>query len=114
MYLCMKKFLQRHIQHRLVFKIYVFRKIASNRNYLHIHLTSKRLVSTSNIPHTLFSVLKNMVIWCMLEMLIRFTHQVAVCLAFAETTHCFPQILRSDFNPSTALLASVKSNESPV
>lgn len=37
----------------------------------------------------------------------RFTHQVAVRLLFSEMTHCSPDQLSSDFNPSTALLASV-------
>ena len=43
----------------------------------------------------------------MLRMLVRFTHQVAVCLLFSEITHCPPCQLRSDLRPSTALLASV-------
>ena len=45
----------------------------------------------------------------MLTMLFKFTHQVAVCCSLSETTHCPPQILRFDFNPSTALLAWINS-----
>lgn len=44
----------------------------------------------------------------MLSMLDRLTHQVAFCLLSPEMTHCPPQTSRSDFNPSTALLESVK------
>ena len=51
-----------------------------------------------------------MVMWCILRMLLRFTHQVAVSLSLAEMTHCPDQTLRLDFNPSTALLAWINSS----
>ena len=41
-------------------------------------------------------------------MLFKFTHQVAVVLLSAEMAHCPPQKVRFDFNPSTALLESIK------
>ena len=44
-------------------------------------------------------------------MLVRFTHQVAVCLPLTDSTHCPPQIDKFDFSPSTALLASL--NDAP-
>lgn len=43
--------------------------------------------------------------WWILEMLSRFTHQVAVCFFSSDITHCPAQTLRFDLNPSTALLA---------
>lgn len=43
--------------------------------------------------------------WWMLWILIRFTHQIAVCL-YSDIAHLPPSQVSSDLRPSTALLAS--------
>lgn len=57
------------------------------------------------IPHRTLSVLKKTVMWWMLSSSFRSTHQVAVWL-LCDTAHWPPLYNRSDFRPSTALLAS--------
>lgn len=52
--------------------------------------------------------------WLMQDTLVRSTHQVAECFLFSDTTHCPPQALLSDFNPSTALVAFPVIDLSPV
>lgn len=52
------------------------------------------------------SVLWYILMWWIFETRVRFTHQVTVVLLLAEIVHWPPKPLRSDFKPSTALLAS--------
>lgn len=48
----------------------------------------------------------------MLCMLVRFTHQVAVCLPYADKTHCPSLYVWFAFSPSTALLDANLSSKS--